>query len=326
MGRIGNQAEHFLGSMAFAKEINRTLVVPPFRTYKNIPYKEWFKLEKLAEYHRIISAEDFMEHIAPKHWPAEERFAFCWMGDKQTKCGMKEGNPFYNFWDELGVDGFVKDIRIDFGYQSYPRWKSTFPPSLYPVIALKGAPASFPMHSSHRHYQKYMEWSDTITDEVNHYINKTFQNEKFVGIHLRNGDDWKNACRASHSMPYYMASPQCLDGTEKMVTINLCFPNKETILKDLEYALITNLNKTVRHIYVATDKNPMIKEIKEHFKDQIPDLNIVHYDPHPIIDWAILSRSDFFIGNCISSFTSFVKRERDYNQKLPSMFWEFRNL
>jgi len=326
MGRFGNQAEHFLGSMAFAKELNRTFVVPPFRTYKNIPYKEWFKLEKLAEYHRIISAEDFMEHIAPKYWPPEERHAFCWMGERQTKCNMKQGNPFQNFWDELGVDGFVKDIRLELSYGDYPRWMKTFPPSQYPVIALKGAPASFPMHKLHRQYQKYMAWSDSITDEVNHYIKKTFQNEKFVGIHLRNGGDWENACRHCHNSSYYMASPQCLDGTSKMVTQNLCLPNKNTILKDLEYALIQKLNKTVRNIYVATDKHPMINEIKEHFKTEIPDLNIVHYDPYPIIDLAILSKSDFFIGNCISSFTSFVKRERDYNQNLPSMFWAFRDL
>jgi len=33
LGRIGNQVEHFLGGMAFAAATNRTLVLPPFRTY-----------------------------------------------------------------------------------------------------------------------------------------------------------------------------------------------------------------------------------------------------------------------------------------------------
>ena len=70
---------------------------------KNIPFTDWFKLEPVRAYHRVVTAHDFMEFLAPEHWPPEKRIGHCWNFPK-NKCEMKAGNPFGPFWDELGID------------------------------------------------------------------------------------------------------------------------------------------------------------------------------------------------------------------------------
>jgi len=65
-----------------------------------------------------------------------------------------------------------------------------FPPSEHPVVALKGAPAKFPMSPQHYDLQQYLQWSDSIQEQAQNYIDAHFPGQKYIGIHLRNGPDW----------------------------------------------------------------------------------------------------------------------------------------
>jgi len=102
MGRFGNQAEHFLGAIAFAKALDRTLILPPWRTYKNVPFSDFFQVEPLQSYHRVILAEDFMKHLAPTHWPKGTRRGYCWLPPgSNAKCVMKVETCTLQTWSNM---------------------------------------------------------------------------------------------------------------------------------------------------------------------------------------------------------------------------------
>ena len=65
-----------------------------------------------------------------------------------------------------------------------------YPADKYPVLAMRGAPAAFPIRPSHRDLQRYLVFAEKIDDDANKYIDENFPDKKFIGVHLRNGPDW----------------------------------------------------------------------------------------------------------------------------------------
>ncbi|XP_071809326.1 GDP-fucose protein O-fucosyltransferase 1-like [Asterias amurensis] len=336
MGRFGNQAEHYLGAMAFAKALNRTLVLPPFRTYAHASFGELFQVGPALEFHRVILMEDFMKFLAPKYWPPGQRVGYAHLpvNDDSVACTMTNGSPFGPFWNHFNVtfDSCIKyqlynvaDISNKQSLETTKRiWDERFPPKEHPVIALRGSPGSYPMLGGNRAIQKYFKWESKFFQEAGTYIKETFQDEGFVGIHLRNGIDWVRACQHinDHTLKRFMASTQCLDATpDAIVTKELCLPSLSHIVEHTA-AVFKHVN--ARHLYIATDKQPYIEE----FTNLLQPVGVtVHYLKPNLVetDLMILGQADYFIGNCISSFTSFVKRERDANGKPSSFFGQDLN-
>jgi len=337
MGRFGNQADQFLGSLAFAKGLNRTLVLPPWVVYPShkigdsdrVPFDDWFLVKPLQAYHNVITMEKFMKDIAPTVWPPGQRIGFCYSMDKQ-KCRMKEGNPFGPFWDHFNINfddyrehaGLLWDTEQEWAKKG---WNKRFPVSDYPVIALMGAPGSFPVEERHRWLQKYVRWSAKIEKLAKEFIKSVLNNESFVGIHLRNGIDFERACehiKDSRTTSFF-ASPQCIpEGSKRKLNYDMCLPPKKQILKKVKK--IVKKTKAKR-VFVATDNDPMIRELTEALKSL--KVSVHKRDPSDeisdaIVDLAMLTMSEHFIGNCVSSFTSFVTRYRSVDDK-PTSFWAF---
>lgn len=98
--------------------------------------------------------------------------------------------------------------------------------------------------------------------------------------------------------------------------MELCFPSESTIMNQVGDAL---KRTGAKHAYVASDNDHMIKKFQMKFKN----VKFTKYDTeNPHVDLAILGKSDHAIVNCVSSFSAFLKRMRDSENRTTD-FWAF---
>ncbi|XP_038206401.1 GDP-fucose protein O-fucosyltransferase 1 [Zerene cesonia] len=336
MGRFGNQADHFLGALQFSKGLNRTLILPPWVEYRygeikslQIPFDTYFDIVSLQSYHKVISMENFMHDYAPEIWPPNKRIAFCYtqrIGDLENSCNAKSGNPFGPFWDTFNIDFVGSEFYGPLNYDGHnknmiEKWTNKYNPQNWPVLAFTGAPASFPVQAENVHLQMYLKWNSNMLRKAKEFIKKNMGGGGFLGIHLRNGQDWVKACEHVKNSPKLFSAPQCIgyNNERGMLTASMCLPKKKEIIKQVKRVL--KKFNDIKYIFVASDSNHMIEDFNDALEDfHVTTLRLTPSDPH--VDLCILGQANYFIGNCVSSFTAFVKRERD-SKGLPSEFWSF---
>ncbi|XP_003744035.1 GDP-fucose protein O-fucosyltransferase 1 [Galendromus occidentalis] len=338
MGRFGNQADQYIGALAFAKSIDRTLILPPWIEYPSggtgprfVPFDEYFNVSGILDYHRAITMEAFMQDLAHRVWPPEKRFSFCFRSRvDHVDCAAKDGKPFGPFWDNFGINFVKSEIFGPLHYDTHSNrsliheWTNAYPVDEYPVLAFTGAPGAFPVQRHNLPLQRYFIFSDRTKERAKDFVFSMRDQHAgpFVGIHLRNGADWANACRLVKDAPLLFSAPQCFGYRGEQVKASdamrtrMCLPDQRDVLNEVTAVVRTH---AANWVFVASDHDHLLPELQHRLREL--HVEVVRYprnEPH--IDLAILSMSNHFIGNCFSSFSAFVKRHRDVHG-LQSSFW-----
>eukprot|EP00042_Codosiga_hollandica_P039512 m.332225 g.332225 ORF g.332225 m.332225 type:complete len:370 (-) comp55631_c0_seq16:222-1331(-) len=322
MGRLGNQMDHLLGAIEFARALNRTIVVPPFLAYSplrpldRIPFSAAFNISSLSQYHRAISMEDFLLTVAPTVWPEESRHMYCTHMSDTSRCYRNGTVPHDSFWTQQEIR-FQSHKAIDLVFTDPPqRWIQEF---TEPVLVLSGAPAVFPVLASHRHVQGHLRWNDHVTSKAARFIEQRFSHG-FIAAHIRRGSDWKQACALVPRKEAFMASSQC-NAPNGAVTLEMCMPSMEAMVVQLE-SMITQTG--LRSLYIGSDDVPSVISLRNALnagKAAGEHVAVVQWnDADPFTDLRIFTLADHFIGNCVSSFTSVAVRYRRLEGK-PVAFW-----
>lgn len=78
-----------------------------------------------------------------------------------------------------------------------------------------------------------MQWSEHIATSARQFIKNNMSGGGFLGIHLRNGQDWIRACQHIKDSPLLFAAPQCVGYKNERgpLTSSMCLPSRTEIIK-----------------------------------------------------------------------------------------------
>lgn len=221
---------------------------------------------------------------------------------------------------------------------------------LKPKSCVSGAPSAFPTNSEAVKLQKYINLSEKAIASGERYRKyRGFAHKPYLALHLRHGSDWVcpqttqtikcllimkisiqlKACDLLHENPdlhQLFSSTQCSPEKSNPLPYELCLPPFQTIVEQIEQIIEESKTRDrIETIYIATDNNN--ETLWQLLSEKLPEVTIIAptktYSssgeiseakaPNLIQDIYLLSYSNQFIGNCISSFSGFVSRYRNFN-------------
>lgn len=196
--------------------------------------------------------------------------------------------------------------------------------------SILGAPSSFPVNREAIEIQEYVSFSQEFDSKSNDFIQERNLIKPYIGVHLRWGSDWQRACTLlkENLMRTMFSSSQCSDG-DKILPAQLCIQDIIFVTEVIR-ELLTETNFS--DVYIASDLNDkaawqsiyqslsaVVKDLRLFTPSQVygDAITFKNQPVHFLTDLYLLSKSDIFIGNCISSFSAFVSRIRTLSSHKP---------
>ena len=93
--------DHMVGALRFAKDVGRTLVLPPWNVFikgadVSFPsFDTFFNVTAVQLYTKAIPMDTFLKRFGDSHWSPEKRRGYCWNKDGEEPldyCNIKEGS------------------------------------------------------------------------------------------------------------------------------------------------------------------------------------------------------------------------------------------
>ena len=340
MGRMGNQLEHYLQAFDLSLQTNRTLILPPFIDWNAKPavrfvsFDEIFDLQYLRSngLPNAVTFENFMNEYGDS-W--DNRKAFCKSpSTKRCEERGKLGTPG-NYWKRLGIefDGEVRKVLTASNAKEMID---------HDVIVLTQSGFSFPAPRSTLRHAGMLKWSDSILAKATSLIRRKVPSlEPFVSVHIRAGSDFRRSCRREGTkkafetanferIKKFFEARTCFERKHISVSYRMCEPTKEDYINGVQSALEQSHSCIV---YVASDLKSSSEllssdELKPPSSrtdcDSVTVFSQQSGNDDPYVDLAVMAQGSHFIGNCVSSFTAIVVRERMYSrraEKLPVSYW-----
>ena len=144
------------------------------------------------------------------------------------------------------------------------------------MLALTGAPASFPVSETHLELQRDLEWTSLWRERGQSWVRTNLgRGVAYLGLHLRNGLDWVKACDLTQAggLANLFSSAQCLGYSNQHGRLNreLCLPSVDIIVQQVEQIIryhgrYSSDHHTV-HCYQANQAEPCLRGLRQRSHD-----------------------------------------------------------